>query len=127
MSVIRTAILSLVLAFGAGAVLSQDFQKGLAAYEAGDYATALEEWRPLAEQGSVDAQHILGAMYDKGTGVLQDYVMAHMWLNIAAANGHEKAGEFRQKIAGQMTSADISEAQKMARECMNNKYKNCGF
>jgi uncharacterized protein len=32
-------------------VSAQDFQKGLAAYNAGDYATALKEWKPLAEDG----------------------------------------------------------------------------
>jgi hypothetical protein len=47
---IRTAILSLALAFGAGSVLAQDFDKGMAAAQAGDFATALKEWRPLAEQ-----------------------------------------------------------------------------
>ena len=30
---------------------AQDWDKGWDAYEAGDYATALREWRPLAEQG----------------------------------------------------------------------------
>ena len=32
-------------------VIAQDFQKGFAAYNAGDYATALQEWTPLAEAG----------------------------------------------------------------------------
>jgi hypothetical protein len=32
---------------------SADFQKGLDAAERGDYATALREWTPLAEQGNV--------------------------------------------------------------------------
>ena len=50
-----------------------------------------------------------------------------MWYNIAAANGDEKSGEWREERAGLMTSADISEAQSMARECMNSKYKNCGW
>ena len=49
---LRTTILSLALAFGAGAALAQDFQKGLAAAQSGDYATSLKEWRPLAEQGN---------------------------------------------------------------------------
>ncbi len=34
----------------------QDFDAGLAAYERGEYAVALEEWKPLAEQGDADAQ-----------------------------------------------------------------------
>ncbi|MDG1420622.1 MAG: hypothetical protein P8Q29_06920 [Tateyamaria sp.] len=30
------------------------------AAQSGDYATALQEWRPLAEQGGADAQTMLG-------------------------------------------------------------------
>ena len=123
---LRTTILSLALAFGAGAALAQDFQKGFAAYTEGDYATALKEWRPLAEQGNVTSQYNIAVMYDKGEGVLQDNVRAHMWYNIAAANGAEKSGEWRDQRAGLMTSADISKAQSLARECMGSNYKNCG-
>ena len=54
-------------------VAAQDFQKGFAAYEAGDFATALQEWTPLAEQGNVSAQYNLGTLYDSGDGVPQDY------------------------------------------------------
>ena len=35
---------------------SADFQKGLDAAQSGDYATALREWEPLAEQGDARAQ-----------------------------------------------------------------------
>ena len=42
---------------------SSDFDKGLTAYKNGDYATALKEWKPLAEQGDADAQTNLGLMY----------------------------------------------------------------
>ena len=37
--------------FGAVSAQAQDYAKGLAAYQTGDFATALKEWRPLAEQG----------------------------------------------------------------------------
>ncbi len=40
-----------------------DFQDGVAAHERGDYATALREFRPLAEQGDAAAQYNLGQMY----------------------------------------------------------------
>ena len=40
------------------------FDEGLAAYTCGDYATALKEWRLLAEQGHAKAQYSLGYMYD---------------------------------------------------------------
>ena len=61
-----------------------DFQKGLAAYQSNDYAAALKEWRPLAEQGLVKAQYNLGVMYDKGRGVPQDYTKAVHWYRRAA-------------------------------------------
>ncbi len=43
-----------------------DLQKGYAAYQSGDYATALREWKPLAEQGNTRARFYLGVMYDNG-------------------------------------------------------------
>ncbi len=64
-----------------------DFQAGTYAYKSGDFATALREWRPLAEQGDADAQYNLGLMYDKGYGVPQDYVQARQWYEKAAAQG----------------------------------------
>jgi TPR repeat protein len=39
-----------------------DYQDGVDAFDKGDYATALEEWRPLAEQGNASAQNALGYM-----------------------------------------------------------------
>ena len=49
-------------------------------------------------------------------GVLQDYVQAHMWFNLAAALGSKKAIKNRDIAAERMTPADISKAQRMARE-----------
>ena len=47
-----TFVLATMLSFMAFTpVAAQDLQKGYDAFEAGDYATALQEWRPLAEQG----------------------------------------------------------------------------
>jgi TPR repeat protein len=51
-----------VLLCSVGVSWSADFQKGLTAYDSGDYATALREWTPLAEQGYADAQYNLGVM-----------------------------------------------------------------
>ena len=88
---LRMMILSLALAFGAGSVLAQDYQKGFAAYKAADYAAALKEWRPLAEQGNADVQFNLGLMYDKGEGVLQDNAEALKWYRLAAEQGNAGA------------------------------------
>ena len=48
-------VLLLTLLVGTPA-FAADFQKGLTAYKSGDYATALREWTPLAEQGNARAQ-----------------------------------------------------------------------
>ena len=48
-----------------------DFDKGLAAYERKDNATALAEFRASAELGDAMAQNKLGVMYQYGQGVPQ--------------------------------------------------------
>ena len=68
-----------------------DFQAGMDATTRGDYATALREWRPLAEQGDALAQYNLGVLYRKGRGVPQDDVQARQWYAKAAAQGLAKA------------------------------------
>ena len=50
-----------------------DFLKGYAAYQAGDWETALKELRPLAEQGHASAQFNLALLYNYGKGVPQTY------------------------------------------------------
>ena len=65
-------------------------------------------------------------MYEAGRGVLEDDVLAHMWLNIAGANGSEDARKRRDKLERRdMTRAEISRAIELARECMDSDYQNC--
>ena len=69
-----------------------DFQAGLEAYLRGDYATALTEFRPLAQQGNAKAQFGLGLMYSQGgRGVPQDDAKALRWYRRAAEQGHAGA------------------------------------
>ena len=56
----------------------------VAAYQRGDYATALRLWHPLAEQGDADAQFHLGVMYESGQGVLRNDAEAIKWYRKAA-------------------------------------------
>ena len=156
----RTALFRLTLIVLLGGA-NADWNKGLAAYERGDYATALREWQPLAEQGIAKAQHNLGMMYaqgqgvpqdDKaavqwfrraaeqgdanghftlagiyyfGEGVPQDYVHAHMWADIAASGGDKNAVALLNLIEQEMTPSQITEAQKLARECVRRAYRDC--
>ena len=68
-----------------------EFNAGVTAYEQGDYATALREWRPLAKQGNAGAQNNLGVMYSNGRGVPQDYAKAVEWYRKAAEQGYADA------------------------------------
>ena len=62
------------------------------------------------------AQYNLGVMYGygDGDGVIQDYVRAHMWFNIAASNGYDP--ENRDLMAKEMTPSQLEEAQNLAHE-----------
>ncbi len=185
------------VALFAGLPAFADFEKGWDASQKGDHATALHEWKPLAENGNASAQYNLGLMYDNGWGVPQDYqgalkwyklsaeqgnefaqynlgnyyakgqgvpkdyheavklfmlaaeqghvsaqgnlsvmyangqgvpkdyVFAYMWANLAASKDGEKGIEIRDGVAKHMTSEQIAEAQKLARECFAKDYKGC--
>ena len=82
-----TLALATILSLAFTQVSAQDYNKGLEAYNAGDYATAMEEWKPLAEQGDAYAQYNLGVMYDEGNGVLKDYSEAVKWYRLSAEQG----------------------------------------
>ncbi len=55
--ILAGVVFSLMLTGGAAA---GPLEEGFAAYDRGDYATALRLFRPLAEQGDADAQYNLG-------------------------------------------------------------------
>jgi len=74
------------LLFSAGSAWA-DYADGWAAFQRGDYATALREWLPLAEQGDVSAQYFLGDMYRKGLGVPENDAEAVKWYRKAAEQG----------------------------------------
>ena len=82
---------AVTLFFGNLNVLAQDFNKGLVAYNLGDYDTALEEWKPLAEMGNPAAQYKLGYMYKTGKGIPLDYGGAVIWYHLAAIQGNASA------------------------------------
>jgi TPR repeat protein len=109
----RSVVASLVLAVALTSMsghgsLAQDFNKGFKAYANGDFA-----------------QFLLGVRYHNGEGVIQDAVYAHMWMNIAASLGNKMGKTGRDIFAKDMTAADISKAQELARECVRKNYKGC--
>lgn len=69
-----------------------------------------------AQGGGADALYQLGLMYCTGREVDIDLVSAHKWFNLAAMRGNDDAKRYRIELASEMTKAQVSSAQKAARE-----------
>ena len=81
----------------------------------GDSISGIE----AAEQGFAAAQLNLGALYQNGDGVPQDYVQAYLWYTLALAAfppgaDHDRADRNRAQVAGRMPPDEISRAQQLA-------------
>ncbi len=83
----KKALLALLLALGVSTAAFCGLDEGVAAYQAGHYTRALQEFKPLAEQGHAQAQFNLGVMYSEGQGVAQDDRQAVDWFRKAAEQG----------------------------------------
>ena len=91
---IKSFVCSLIISLSLSLSLSvhaDAFDNGFAAYEKGDYKTAMELWKPYAKQGEPSAQYILGLMYDNGEGVPEDDKQAIKWYRLAADQGYADA------------------------------------
>lgn len=84
-------IVSLVWLFFPAQSEAQNFDMGMAAAQRGDYATALRQWRPLAERGHAAAQFNLGLMYADRLGVIQSDTRAVHWWRLSAEQGFASA------------------------------------
>jgi len=99
-------------------------------YQYGDgvtqnYETAFKWYRLAAEQGNAIAQHSLGEMYRQGQGVTQDRIRALMWFNVYASKLPELDASSRDIFEKNLSVADLSLAQNLARECVVKEYKGC--
>jgi len=63
------------------------FDEAVAAYESGDFATAVKEYRALAEQSDPRAEFALGFHHHYGYGVPKDQAEAIKWFRLAASHG----------------------------------------
>jgi hypothetical protein len=91
--------------------------KGVEAYEAGDYATALKEFLPLARKGQVSAEAAVGQMYFEGKGVAADPKEAAKWLEPAAQGGNARAQFLLGKLylSGEGVAADPAKAASLSK------------
>jgi TPR repeat protein len=106
------ATILLMLSLAAPPV-AEPIEDGYSAYTRGDFATAMRIMRPLADQGNVTAQTVVGLMHYFN---YKDYVSAYMWFSLAAAQGNAFAEMFLRDTADKMTPAQIAEAQRLTRE-----------
>lgn len=77
-----------VLAGHAAGPVSAGYEEGTAAYRRGDYVTAMQELRPLADIGHLGAHTLLGDLYRDGLGVRPDYAEAVRHYRWSSERGH---------------------------------------
>ncbi len=91
----RTRVIWRGMAMGAMAAIAApalaDIKAGVEAWNRGDYARAVAEWRGPALAGDPDAEYNMGQAYKLGRGVPADLPQAESWYQKAAAQGHTMA------------------------------------
>jgi TPR repeat protein len=94
-----------------------------------DYGKARQWWEQAAAQGDTNAQDNFGALYADGHGMPQNNVKAYMWWSLAAPHltgrRQELIGNILGEAASRMTSAQLSEAQRLAQRCQTQQFKSC--
>ena len=122
---IRAGVAVVVLSFGLIApVAAGPFEEAVAAYERGDYATAMQLFRLPAKKGDARAQYNLGLMYAAGHGVPQNDATAVSWYRKAADQGHA-AGQYNLGIMyadGRGVRQDYAAALKWYRKAADQGY-----
>ncbi len=86
-------------------------------------------------QRHAKAQYYLAIMYCNGNdgqdqhhtlNIPKDFFLAYKWFSIAKLNHHLDANGARNSIRTFLTSKQIEEAKKQAKECVAKDYKDCG-
>lgn len=84
----------LAVLLSAGSSAAANLTTAQQAYKQKDYATALKESTPLAEQGNPEAQLLLARMFLMGQGVSRDPDQAMKWFRASANQGNADAQFF---------------------------------
>ena len=61
----------------------------------------------------------MGLVYSTGQGVAEDLIAAHKWFNLAALKGNEDAKLQRKELADMLSSEELGNALKAAREWLS--------
>lgn len=122
-----TVVLGSLLA--AGTARADDLATANATFDKKDYRTAIQLYKPLAEQGNTSAESVLGSMYFYGHGVEKDAVRAYMWFSLASEGVGAVAdvAKTNRAVVGKiLKSTELSLAENLARQCLDTKFKRCG-
>ncbi len=111
----------------AGLAMAQ-FHLGLM-YETGqgigrNYEKSAKWYHRAAEQGHAPAQGNLGRLYLTGQGVGRDLFQSYFWSSVAVNQGYLAAKRIGKRAASQLSSEDISRAQKLVREWVRKSGRN---
>ena len=90
-----------------------------------NYDKAFAYAKQAAQLGQPEAQGFLSGMYAEGQGTEKNLVKAHMWANIASAQGIDFAKEVRESVTQKLSAIEINEAQAKASLCKEKNYLNC--
>ena len=90
----RTFVAVCVVVAAVTAAGAETFDKGLDAFNSGDYAAAYAIWLPLAEHGDANSQSSLAYLFHEGKGARQDSKAAAKWYYRAALQDEPTAQSF---------------------------------
>ncbi|GAB3537659.1 hypothetical protein GCM10027343_01390 [Noviherbaspirillum agri] len=88
---ITALLLSTALVLGGCSRHHGDLERGMTAYRNGDYAAAVKELKPLAEDGNPQAQFQLARMHAEGQGLPHDDMQMAKWMRKSAEQGYVEA------------------------------------
>jgi hypothetical protein len=91
MSHIRASVVTVTLLVALALPARADFDHAAAAFEKGDYATAIRELKPLADKGDPRSQYAMGVMAENGFGMPRNPAQAAAWYRKAAEQGNTDA------------------------------------
>lgn len=91
LKIYRLALFVILMIGGTQFAGAGPFEEGFSAAKSRDYEAALRLLRPLATQGQVQSQAMIGFIYLEGQGVPQDFAEARKWLTLAANQGEPDA------------------------------------
>ncbi len=81
-----------------------------------DYGSAFKWYMRSAKHGYRRAQHQLGTMYARGTGVTRNYIKAYAWCKVSALQHSRRAIRKLRKIEPYLSVEQVSRARKLSRQ-----------